>query len=69
MQDYCCFHQLTGKEKALDRWILSRLTKAVEDVNSGFEEYNFPQVTTAIHSFWIYELCDVYLVSDQAVNV
>lgn len=51
----------SGKEKPLDRWILSRLMKAVEDVNCGFEEYNFPQITTAIHSFWIYELCDVYL--------
>ena len=48
----------------MDRWILSRLARAVEDVNSGFAEYNFPQATTAIHSFWIYDLCDVYLVSN-----
>ncbi|XP_065918403.1 valine--tRNA ligase-like [Dysidea avara] len=52
---------LSGKEKPLDQWILSRLTKAVEDVNCGFAEYKFPQATTAIHSFWIYDLCDVYL--------
>ena len=59
------YFQLSGKEKLLDCWIISRLTKAIEDVNAGFEEYNFPLVTTAIHSFWIYELCDVYLVCQK----
>jgi len=45
----------------LDRWILSRLAYAVEQVNVGFQEYNFPMATTAIYNFWLYELCDVYL--------
>lgn len=46
----------------MDRWILSRLTVAVDDANKGFQEYDFPLVTTAIYNFWLYELCDVYLV-------
>ena len=29
--------------------------------NAGFQAYNFPQATTALHSFWLYDLCDVYL--------
>merc|ERR1712106_598910 len=29
--------------------------------NIGFTEYNFPQATTALYNFWLYELCDVYL--------
>jgi len=45
----------------MDRWILSRLAYAVEQVNIGFKEYNFPLATTALYNFWLYELCDVYL--------
>jgi len=44
-----------------DRWILSRLSHAVETVNTGFQTYNFPAATTALYNFWLYELCDVYL--------
>jgi valyl-tRNA synthetase len=55
---------LTPKPASLthmDRWILSRLSHAVSLCNEGFSEYNFPQVTTAVYNFWLYELCDVYL--------
>ena len=45
---------------SMDRWILSRLSYAVSTCNKGFEEYNFPQATTAVYNFW-YEICDVYL--------
>lgn len=56
------------KEEALmDWWILSRLSAAIELCNTGFESYNFPQITTAIYNFWLYELCDVYLESLKPV--
>ena len=55
--------QLVGKESTMDRWILGRLSVLVDDANKGFAEYDFPLVTTAIHNFWLYELCDVYIVS------
>lgn len=56
------------KEDALmDRWILSRLSAATELCNKGFEFYDFPQITTAIYNFWLYELCDVYLESLKPV--
>ncbi len=45
----------------MDKWILSRLAMAVQDCNTGFKEYNFPQAATALFNFWLYELCDVYL--------
>merc|ERR1719462_967903 len=45
----------------MDRWILSRLSVAVEELAKGFDEYNFPSATTALYNFWLYELCDVYL--------
>ena len=43
------------------RWILSRLSHAVEATNTGFAEYNFPAATSALYNFWLYDLCDVYL--------
>lgn len=48
----------------MDRWILSRLTTAIADANRGFEEYDFSLITSAVYNFWLYELCDVYLVGD-----
>ena len=52
--------QVSGKS-AQERWILSRLTNAEELANNGFKNYDFAQTTTALYSFWLYELCDVYL--------
>ena len=51
-----------GRESLVDRWIRSRVTEAVRLSNQGFQAYDFPAVTTAQYSFWLYELCDVYLV-------
>uniref|UniRef100_A0A8C2YPH0 valine--tRNA ligase n=1 Tax=Chinchilla lanigera TaxID=34839 RepID=A0A8C2YPH0_CHILA len=50
-----------GRASLVDRWILSRLTEAVRLSNEGFQAYDFPAITTAQYSFWLYELCDVYL--------
>nr|KAG5705773.1 hypothetical protein BaRGS_027432 [Batillaria attramentaria] len=50
-----------GKETELDRWILSRLSQAVELCEQGFQMYEFPTATTAMYNFWLYELCDWYL--------
>lgn len=55
-----------GHESLVDRWIRSRLTEAVRLSNEGFQAYDFPAITTAQYSFWLYELCDVYLVSSWA---
>ena len=53
--------KLNGTEKPCDLWILSRLAATIEQCDDGFKNYLFPQVTTAIYSFWLYELCDVYI--------
>lgn len=44
-----------------DRFILSRLTHAVQAVNDGFTNYRFGDAQSAAYSFWINDLCDVYL--------
>lgn len=54
---------LLGTESNVDLWLLSRLSAAVADANKGFSTYEFPLVTTAIYNVWLYDLCDVYLVS------
>lgn len=51
----------------MDKWILSRLSEAVEDTNRGFHDYDFPVGTTALYNFWVYELCDVYFESLKPV--
>ncbi|XP_036371216.1 valine--tRNA ligase isoform X1 [Octopus sinensis] len=51
----------------MDKWILSRLSEAVILSTSGFENYDFPTVTTAIYNFWLYELCDWYVESIKPI--
>uniref|UniRef100_A0A914CX14 Valine--tRNA ligase n=1 Tax=Acrobeloides nanus TaxID=290746 RepID=A0A914CX14_9BILA len=53
--------KLSGNESTLDKWILSRLSYCVQQSEDGFAQYTFPQTTTAIFNFWLYEFCDVYL--------
>ena len=47
----------------MDEWILSCLSTAVSACNAGFQQYDFPRATSAIYNVFLYELCDVYLVS------
>merc|ERR1719329_1635677 len=59
-------YKFTGINLALplaweDKWILSRLSNACERANSGFEKYEFAEVTTACYDFFLKEFCDVYL--------
>ena len=57
------YFQLSGKEKEMESWILSRLSLAVESCKTGFTNYDFQTATQACYNFWLYELCDWYLVS------
>lgn len=53
--------KLNEDENHIHLWILSRLTSTIEACNLGFENYDFASVTNACYSFWLYDLCDVYL--------
>jgi valyl-tRNA synthetase len=44
-----------------DRWIKSRLNRAVADVVKSFDEYRFNDAAAAIYQFIWHELCDWYL--------
>ena len=36
---------------------------AAEEINKQLAERNFMNATNAVYNFWLYELCDVYIVS------
>lgn len=57
--------QLTGNESLADRWILSKLNNASIEVNKALNDNNFMSATNVVYQFWIYELCDVFIVSYQ----
>ena len=46
----------------MERWIFHKLNVASAQVNIHLEQRNFMAATTAIYNFWLYELCDVYIV-------
>uniref|UniRef100_A0A4W6DB77 Valine--tRNA ligase, mitochondrial n=1 Tax=Lates calcarifer TaxID=8187 RepID=A0A4W6DB77_LATCA len=45
----------------MDRWICSRLYSTVLQCEQAFEAYELHTVTSALYSFWVHSLCDVYL--------
>uniref|UniRef100_A0A7N6FDZ8 Valine--tRNA ligase, mitochondrial n=1 Tax=Anabas testudineus TaxID=64144 RepID=A0A7N6FDZ8_ANATE len=46
---------------SVDRWICSRLYSTVLQVEQAFEAYELHTVTSALYSFWVHNLCDVYM--------
>ncbi|TRY60213.1 hypothetical protein DNTS_026363 [Danionella cerebrum] len=56
-------HPLSG----MDRWICSRLYSTVQQCERGFQSYELHTVTSALHIFWLHNLCDIYLESIKAL--
>lgn len=48
----------------MDKWILSRLSAMVSEVNKALESHNFHLATAALKQFLYAEFCDVYVVSN-----
>ncbi len=44
-----------------DRWVLSALDRAVEDVNRSLSEFRFDEAANRLHHFTWHEFCDWYL--------
>lgn len=47
----------------MEQWILNKLDVAASEVNKYLAERNFMAATNSVYNFWLYELCDVYIVS------
>lgn len=51
------------------KWILSVLNKAIAKTNTCLASYDLSGATAAVHSWWLYQLCDVFIeVSKPALN-
>ncbi|KDN44896.1 putative VAS1-valyl-tRNA synthetase [Tilletiaria anomala UBC 951] len=59
---------LTGNESLVERWILHKLDTAVKEVNANLAARNFMNAVTAAYSFWLYELCDVFIEAIKPVT-
>lgn len=53
--------RLGGAESLADLWILAKLQAAIRATNAAFAEYNLMHAVSAVHSFLLYDLCDVYI--------
>jgi len=53
----------TGKESLVEKWIFHKLNIAATEINQALADRNFMQATNVAYNFWLYELCDVYIVS------
>ena len=53
--------QLEGALQLEDRWILSRLTRAIEEATQHLEEFKFSEPINALYKFFWNDLCDWYL--------
>lgn len=51
----------SGKMALRDRFIVSRLMAAIETVNENFKAYKFGDAQQASYTFWMDELCNLYL--------
>lgn len=59
---YSITFQVRGEESLVEKWILHKLNFAAGEVNKYLAERNFMAATNAAYNFWLYELCDVYIV-------
>ncbi|XP_071775238.1 valine--tRNA ligase, mitochondrial [Centroberyx gerrardi] len=53
----------TAPLSSMDRWVCSRLYSTVLQCEQGFEACELHTVTSALYSFWVHSLCDVYMES------
>ncbi|MGE5188940.1 MAG: valine--tRNA ligase [Gemmatimonadota bacterium] len=59
--DAATSRELPPAPSAVDRWMLSRLQRAIDEVRTGIEEYRFNDAASALYQFTWHEFCDWYL--------
>lgn len=55
--------QPSGNESLVERWILQKLDSASIAIHNDLTDRNFMAATADAYNFWLYEICDVYIVS------
>ena len=56
----------TAAVGSMERWVCSRLYSTVLQCEQGLEASKLHTVTSALHSFWVHSLCDVYMVRSNS---
>ncbi|KAL0213833.1 hypothetical protein P9112_006017 [Eukaryota sp. TZLM1-RC] len=44
-----------------EKWILSKLSKALTSVNQNLDNFELGPASHSIHNWWLHELCDVFI--------
>jgi len=57
----------TGKETLAEKWILSRLTKAIKATNGALEQREFSRATQVLYNLFYDQLCDVFIENSKAI--
>lgn len=52
---------VVDKMPSICKWILSVLNKAIDKTVSSLESYKFSEASTAVYSWWQFQLCDVFI--------
>jgi len=61
LEDYDEKNTVTGEDSLADKWIKTRLNRAIVEVTQSFDEYRFNDAAAAIYRFIWHEFCDWYL--------
>jgi valyl-tRNA synthetase len=59
--DEATARELPAEPAVVDRWILSRLQRVIDEVRRGIEEFRFNEAGSAFYQFVWHEFCDWYL--------
>ena len=59
----------TSNESLVENWVLHRLNIATAEINRHLAERNFMSATSSAYNFWLYELCDVYIVRLEFMTI
>lgn len=51
----------TGKESLVEKWLFHKYNAAIAAVNEALEAREFADASSAAYSFFLYDLCDVYI--------
>lgn len=47
----------------VEKWILHRFNETAKIANEALQSREFQRATNAIYMYWLYQLCDIYIVS------
>lgn len=54
--------QPTGQESLAEKWIFHKLNTSTTIINQALAERNFMAASAEAYRFWLYDICDVYIV-------